>query len=345
MRRLFIFKLLNLLVLSGALVVCTYAYTAANRYFAPDTVFMTTIGSTHPHTHNIDAVRQIFHDYTVTASSRGVAVVSTPSHVLTVPVTYTDSDYFAIHLLNFSQGAAWQDETYSIVLNEALAWRLFGTTDIVGAPVFIDDRPHIVTGVVRPFVMGDYMAWMPFSVQQAPLPITAMYARARYYNPVDAAVHSQRMIRTQFGMVSEYVVVDINRFTRSINMRARGFMYLLWLYGLVLLVRFVIKRAPTFTQENIKSIIKTIGLPALGILIVSYILLTAVTDVLYWLPNLGIQGVSVIESFTNIGVLPPDEHLSYGLRRLGWFNRMANLAWVVGAVAFVNFIFVPQPKQ
>jgi len=242
--------------------------------------------------------------------------------------------------MEFIEGNRWQEDANAIVLNEALAWRLFGGGDIVGLPVEINQRPYTVTGVVRQgrHERGGYMAWMPRGTSPVPLPATALYILAHNYNLVDAAAVTwggMGILAAQLRNPDDYSIVDINRYVEAIGLRHRIFMYILWLYVLILLIGVCIRKQK---KLNLRVVVSYI-LPVSGILVTSFILFTGVNDILYWLPNLAVPGTSVLGSITNIGVLPPDGYLSFGLRQLAALNRMANIAWIIGAVVFVNLIF------
>lgn len=61
-------------------------------------------------------------------------------------------DFFLFHPMEFVTGAPFTGDELmkdSIVIDEDLAWQLFGSTDIIGQMVTIGNVPHYVTGVVK----------------------------------------------------------------------------------------------------------------------------------------------------------------------------------------------------
>ena len=338
-----------------------YATVMAGRFFARDVIFIAPfLNESHLHW-NMDDVRRLqyqFWEYSISAESRGNALLHTSTHRVFTTIVYTDAAYFQIHSMEFLEGNRWLEDANAIVLNEALAWRLFGGGNIVGLAVEINQRPYIVAGVVRQGQsrQGEYLAWMPRDTSPGPLPVTALYVRAHNYNMVDAIAHTRGsggMLVSQYRNPNNYAIVDINRYVEAIGLRNRIFVYILWLYVLVLLIGVCIRRhkkaASSLSigpqkynflegKQLNSQVILRFALPAAGIVIALYVLFTGVNDILYWLPNLEDPRVSVLGSIINADMLPPDGYLSFGFRRLAELNRIANWTWIVGAVAFVNMV-------
>ena len=351
MRKLILFTLVNLLVISAALAAGMYAHIAARRYFAQDVIFIVPLlNESHYHWSitNVDELKRQFWDYDFASESRTNAVLESSTQQAAVTVIYTDSAYFTMHFMEFIEGNLWQEDANTIILNEPLAWRLFGGGNIVGLAVNINQRPYTVAGVVRqdPRGIGEYMAWIPRAAlhERADPPVTALFVRAINYNLVDVAVNTREMLLYQLRIPTDYTIVDINRYIEAIHVRSRVLQYILWLYILILLVKSILNSVDIYrrrvdpTQYNPRLFLNLI-LPLSGILLALYVLFTGVNDILYWLPNLADPNFSMLSSTTNIGLLPPDGYLPFGLRRLVWLNRLGNLAWVVGIVASINVMF------
>lgn len=61
-------------------------------------------------------------------------------------------DFFLIHPLTLINGSYFNDDNLmkdGIVIDEELAWQLFGSNDVVGQQVSIGNVPHFVVGVIR----------------------------------------------------------------------------------------------------------------------------------------------------------------------------------------------------
>ena len=340
MKKLIFFGLVNVLTLAGCILASMAAYAMANRYFARDVVFIAPrLNESHLHWNasQLDFLQEFFWSYSFSAESRGNVLIETANHQVSTTVVYTDTAYFQIHFMAFIEGNHWQgDGARAIVLNEALAWRLFGSADVTGLTVTINQFPHVVAGVVRqdPHGLGEFLAWMPRSASPTLLPITALYLHAHNYNTVDIGVETRQMLTFQLRNPDDYAIVDINRYVEAIGLRNRIFIYVLWLYVLVLLAQVWARKPKRLKLRPVLGLI----LPTAGILLASYVLFTGVNGMLYWLPNIGAPQVSVFQSITNMGVLPPDGYLSFGLLRLSRFNHIGLLSWIVGAVALVNIM-------
>lgn len=329
-KRLFIFAVLNLLLLAGGIGVGAYAYVAAGRYFAHGIIYIAprlNESRLHWSMEDVAAAERRFTDFTFSGESRGSVLMASSTHQVVSTVFYVEGSYFGMHFMEFIEGNRWQEDANALVINEALAWRLFGGGDIAGLHVEIGGRPYVVAGVVRQGRGGGgYMAWMPRAASPVPLPVTALYLHAHNYNLVDAAVVPAEILRAQFRTAAEYAVVDINRFVEGMGVRYRLLVYAVLIYVIILLTRAALR------HMSMKSV-----LPAAGALVCLAALLTGINEILYWLPNLADPETSVTGSITGMGILPPDGYLSFGLRRLSELNRMGNAAWLAGAVGFVCF--------
>lgn len=61
-------------------------------------------------------------------------------------------DFFLFHPMNFVSGSAFSGDDLmkdSIVIDEDMAWQLFGSTDIIGQSVLIGGVPHYIEGVIK----------------------------------------------------------------------------------------------------------------------------------------------------------------------------------------------------
>ena len=61
-------------------------------------------------------------------------------------------DFFLFHPMTFVAGGYFTGDDLmkdSIVIDEEMAWQLFGSTDIIGQSVLIEDVPHYIAGVVK----------------------------------------------------------------------------------------------------------------------------------------------------------------------------------------------------
>ena len=310
----FAFAAICMLLVLGALGVGFYAYVAADRYAAREVIFIAPLGGGYFETEreNISFV------------SRGREQVARGDRQVTASIIFCGAEHFGIYAMNFLEGAPWHEtesDTPVIILNEALAWYLFGGGNIVGLTVEVGGGLHRILGVVRQ--EGEpYMAWMPRKQQPS---VTAIYLRAYPFNRADARAEAVRLVHS-LGVyrLTGYVIVDVGTYIESIGVRHRLLLYTVWLCVLTALLI-------TMRRYNVRVWVHIFVGAAVGMYV-----LTGIHDIIIGLPNLAAPDVSVFSYLTNAGVLPPEVYLSYGMRRLSLWNSYANYALMVGLLGLVG---------
>ncbi|MCL2386640.1 MAG: ABC transporter permease [Defluviitaleaceae bacterium] len=335
MRRL-IFVTLNMFLLVGSLGLILYAYAVSGRYFVHDVLYIAprvNEARLHFAPSDVELLEISFPNYTFATVSRiGVQIASSTQEVRAIAI-YTNAAYFEMHAIGFIEGSfvqAFMVGGNFIVVNEALAWRLFGATEnITGLTVLVNEEQYVISGVVRQST--DYTIWLPRNVDMQNIPISSIYLRPNEYSPLSE--HQARTMLSLYlhGHPADFAIVDINRFVESINIRHQILLYLIWLSVLVFLIQITWRAAQA---KSIKTLIFSIG----GVVLCLYIL-WGLNDFLLWLPNLSLPDSSVFTSISTIGMLPPDDYLSAGLLRISQISKQVNFAFVVGIVAYVNNMF------
>lgn len=290
---LLIFIILNGLLLTASLAVAFYTHRAAGRYLVSNTLAIIPYN----HFDAADAATAEQNNITITKGDRQVSSIA----------IFCNPAYFDIHFMHFIEGGPWhivENQSQLVILNEALAWYLFGGADITGLTVEIDSTFFQIIGVVRQ--SAEYMAWLPNGSRNQPP--TSLYLHRDYYAPIPEQI---------------YTSIDVNRYIESISQRFRILFYMMLLYLLAIFVQKA-KATPHWW----------IGVAVCLTMFIN------INDFILWLPNLS-GGIAVVFSdLTNIGVLPPERYLSYGLRQIGRLNSFANYAWVVGLIGVINLFFV-----
>jgi len=325
------FVIINILLVSGGLVVGFYVYRAAGRYLAQDMMFIAPFGFD-GHVLYTDDIRDV-PGMGLILENRSNMLISRGDRYAAAQVIFCDAGYFLLHFFNFIEGGPWhtaEEDSHVIILNESLAWYLFGGRDVTGLTVDISNISYSIIGVVQ---QGGaiHMAWLPLGTMS--LPVTSIYFRPYPYNPIDARAQVNRLFENL--PFSGYVIVDINRYVESINMRHKILLYMVWLWIMALLIwtaQKMMRRRKKLTALLVAAVVGTA-------------LLAGVYDILVWLPNLANPDVSIIVSLSNINVLPPEASLPYGIRRASQFNRYANYAWIAGSVGLANLVFLLQAEK
>lgn len=298
------FVIFNMLLIIGGLVVGFYAYQAAGRFIARDTLFVAPFRGD-------GVIWQALPDAAV--ASRGREAIRFGDRVVFSDVVFCDGYYFDVHFMNFIEGGPWDEDAPSIILNENLAHLLFGGKNITGMKVSVGDGFYRIAGIVRRY--DGYMAWMPRN-NGRDYAITSMYVPMD--NPIDARGEALALLGQGFA------IVDINRYIESFGIRNRILLYSVWLWIMVLLF-LEAKRRPRL----LILLISAGAAVAAG-------LVMGVNEILIWLPNLLDPSISVFESLSNVGILPHGEYLSYGVYQISRLNVLANFAWIAGMAGLVN---------
>ena len=330
----FIFAILSMLLITLVLIAGLYFYRAANRYFADGTLLI--YGRFYAA--DVEDIKIIFPNAAI--SRRSQSLITRGDNQILSPVIFCDAEYFTIHFMEFIEGGPWHENENTfplIILNEALAWYLFGGFDVTGLTVRIDEKFYQIVGIVR---QGDRpmawlsTAWLPLLIYQNPnISITSLYVRQSPYNPVDGPANARYLLeRRLFRSAIDYTIIDINRYVESIAMRYRILVYGIWLYILILLI----KAATKHHGMTKKAIPLYLGA------VICIAILTGINDILIWLPTLAESNISVFSGLSNAETIPPERYLSYGLQRVSQINRYANFIWIVGAAGLFSLIIQPK---
>lgn len=86
-------------------------------------------------------------------SGNSSVTIRRESHAAEVIATGVGGDFFQFHQWQLLSGSYIGEEDVNndrVVIDENLAWNLFGSNDVVGMQVYIAEKPFFVAGVVRP---------------------------------------------------------------------------------------------------------------------------------------------------------------------------------------------------
>ncbi len=92
--------------------------------------------------------------FTISYNAQGiVSVTFEKKTVEDVKAIGVGGDFFLFHPMTLSSGSYFSGDDLmkdSVIIDENMAWQLFGSTDIIGQEVLIQNVPHYVVGVVTP---------------------------------------------------------------------------------------------------------------------------------------------------------------------------------------------------
>jgi hypothetical protein len=329
-----------MLLLAGSLIAGFYAYAAAGRYFARDVIYIAPKRNEERMFFtptDVELLQVSFPAYTITPVSRGGAWLASSSREASATVIYTTASYFQKHAMDFIEGKHGAEN--SMVINEALAWRLFGAAEnITGLTVRFSDETYQITGVVRQG--SEYTAWLPLA-GGASFPVSSLYILPNYPDPL-AETQARAMLSSHLHVnPEEYIVADINRFVESINIRHKILLYIVWFAALIF---FLVK----IKNERLQLVVKYHQLKLifliLGVCLCFYVLF-GINEIFLWLPNLSAQSRPIFQTITTVGMLPPDTYLSAGMLRVAQLSRFANYVFIIGIIAVFNILFFLSGKK
>ena len=261
------------------------------------------------------------------------------AHVSTVGEHYSN-----VAFLPFSSGGNWlHDGEGSIIVSELLAWELYGSVNVVGLHVRIDDNYHEITGVVRdaarPPEHVDGFAWMPRSHLDA----QAYYAAILHFIPdTYNFVHTNMDVLRILGLLnkraSDYVIIDINSYVTSIALRGQALLSLAGLVFVFFLLHNVYniwkrRRDYDFLQGN-KQWAWAFG--AASALALLFALLIPHIPIDFWLPAFFPDGLGgYARMFFNARLNVPRQYLPNYLAALFDLNTRANRSFGIGLTALI----------
>lgn len=219
--RAFLFSLLNMLLVLGAIGAGFFAGQQADRYAPRDVIFVAPLAGSGDFR---------FEEASVLAEGRGQAWAARGDRRASSSLIFSDAEYFSsLYRMNFIEGSAWADGQ-GVVLSEALAWELFGGGNVTGLSVQIGGDYYTVTGVVR---QSDFenIAWLSIEDRAA----SAFYFRIYPRHPLDARHEVYRLLENR--LLANYAVVDVAAYVESIGLRHRVLVYAACLVILLMLAR------------------------------------------------------------------------------------------------------------
>ncbi len=93
-----------------------------------------------------ESARLVVYSY----SSQGSVTMESDRTTVTLNAYGVGGDFFLFHPLQLKYGSYFSDENVMqdvVILDEEAAWQLFGSSDVVGQYIYIQDIPHKIVGV------------------------------------------------------------------------------------------------------------------------------------------------------------------------------------------------------
>ena len=344
--RIFVFKAINIGVLLAAVASCLFISFRAQGQFAGNTFFIAptinegryffSLNDIEEFRVKTNADRVAFKNL----STSGVSALNISVHSR---VVQTNSDYFELNNVSFSSGGGWllsMENDNVAVINESLAYKLFGSLDVVDMNLAISDKTYTIIGVIQ---HGDVSqvnptVYIPLNPEYEDKVISSIYAQFVSYDFLTTHNAISNYLSDTGRNNRDYYILSLCRYVENIELKSRLLLFILGVYAMVIIVINCIKllRGNPLNKKTLLKFAVLLPLIALGVVI-----LIRTISFEFWIPHgSGSRINDIVATITNNGVLPSNEYLGYGLQTLVRLNSYANITLIVGCVALLNFVFV-----
>ena len=167
--RLRIFAWLNIALLLAALIYGIVASSAAEKYIDKDVFYIAPLLSGGGYYFTLDELEELQVACPLTQLSYmsfGSGLIAYDSTEVYTKIIYSGGDGFSLNNIRFRSGGAWANGlNNTVVINDSLAWQLFGSLDAVDKSVYVADKLYNVAGVARQEYVSkdDCCAYLPFA--------------------------------------------------------------------------------------------------------------------------------------------------------------------------------------
>ncbi len=260
----------------------------------------------------------------------------------TVKWIMTNSEYFTINQLQFTNGGAWPTEMNQeriAIVSEALAWKLFGNIDCMGEKIRLTSYEYTIAGVIKQdsFTPSDYYICTPKTsdLDQKENMISMLLIRAEHYNSLSSYLSIASGITGLNKLEKNYYITDMNRYIQSFELRYRLLVLIFgtWLICAIINRMGYILRSISDYCTNWLLIIAILAINIVSLAVIFYVIRFD-----FWVSRLANNGV--LQTFFNIRQLPSDNYLSGELLSLSRINLCANIAFCAGMIGVINSVFL-----
>lgn len=238
-RRATVFRTVNLLVLLVAIGYTGWAGASAGRYAQPHVTVVTPVINDDSLFFNSDDFET---DAGLVVTERVTrAAFSVDGITAYTPVSVTGRDYFEIMHTRFTDGGPWMaDGERAVVLNESLAWLLYGNLAAAGQTLRIGDAVYTVAGVAAQgsVAKDNIFAWItpaPDEVVRA----NVLYYKPAIYNRLDAYLQARELVMSAGLRAEDYTVTDLDAYAESISLRGKILVFLAGLFYMLLVALYL----------------------------------------------------------------------------------------------------------
>jgi hypothetical protein len=348
--RLGIFKLVNVAIVIAAVIAGVAVSSEAEKYIGKDVFYIAPAINDSKHYFSggeVEELQSVCPPQRLAVISLDSAMISYGDFSVNAKTIFTSSDCFALNNIQFSDGGAWGvggEKENSIIINESLAWQLFGSLNAADQAVTAGNELYTVAGVARQgrIARDNCFAYLPAASQPGGQGIGSVFLQVSVYDKLSPQLQISAWLEAIFKNPGDYYITDLNRYLENIALKYKLLLMLIALY-VAAVIAINSYRLVKYHYSPDKNLAKpAIMLSIILVLDVTLIvvLLNAVS-VDIWLPHsAGSRLGELLRAITNSGYLPPTEYLLPNLAEISKLNAYANVMLVMGVVGLANFIFV-----
>jgi hypothetical protein len=285
-----VFKLLNIAVLIAALIFAVIAANRADSFFDRNIVYMTPIINDNRFYFSVEDISQLDE---LTNAER-LAVKTIGSGFLRAGystafsrIIYTNSDYFSLRNFSFLSGGGWileQENANVILLNEILAWRLFGSNDVVGEEIYLFGEFYTIIGVVEQesAEANENVAYIPLNPAIGARSISSILLQPSNYDRLGTHDIIREFLFESGRNERDYYITDLSGYIGNIVLNFNILLFIVGVYAMVVLTLNFYKLL-RYNPINKKTLPKLAVL--LVVVVIGIVLAVRIISFEFWIPH------------------------------------------------------------
>ena len=326
-------------------IACVAAAAEAGRQVDGEVLFIAPVINDNAYYFSIDEVESLAVAANAGAfayQSVGSAVVGADSFDVFTRMVHTNGAYFELGSLQFLHGGGWTPDREAervAVINESLAWQLFGNVRAVGNSVSVMGDEYAVVGVIRQGRVSKDggVIYIPMDPSPGERRISSVFLKIG-----GDRLGARSGVSGAFPPIGknpmDYYITDIGRYVENIALNYKILVFVAGVYA-ALVIAVNSHKLHKRGRTDGKNLIFLAGLLLADVIMIALLIRGVSFDV--WIPHGGGSRLGdIVGAVTNNGALPSAEYLSDGLKALARQNANSNTALAVGLAALFNFIFV-----
>lgn len=256
--------------------------------------------------------------------------VSNKTQSASVSLIRTNEMYTKVNHLKFLQGSFWNEKlkgTKVIVLNKNLAWQLFGSLNVVGNKIELENKIYEVIGVIDETFYKDkkFLAWIPDEYIKNDIGIEKLYVFQEQYNDITSNNYIENLLFLIDKDINNYYIVDLNKYIENIFYR----------FQFILFIVIVC---------SIFSILKTISVKNINLYsLINKLMFLSVCIVIIFVQSNWDYVLQILKEIFNYNMLPKIHYLFMGLKEIYIINCFANILMLI--IILIELILVLQHKK